>query len=103
MAETVEVARVERKPSETSLQIYRVFITLMTSAATGLAGVAVAFLATMHNDIIDLRINGATMIGQYNLMNRRLDDINSEVTKHGNQLGILSGRVIVLEQNVKVK
>lgn len=92
-----------KKPSEHTLAIYRIFLTIMTSVCTGLAGTAVVFLMNMHNDIVDLRITGAAVTGQFNLMNRRIDDIHTQVNAQGTQLGALNGRVIVLEQNVKVK
>lgn len=95
--------KIERKPSEHTLALYRIFITVMTSVCTGLAGTAVLFLASMHNDIVDLRIDRATVVGQLGSMTRRVDDISSEVNRQGTQLGVLNGRVIVLEQNMKVK
>lgn len=101
--DVVEVTKGGRRPSESTLALYRIFITIMVSVCTGLAGIAVAFLASMHNDIIELRISGAAFVGKVELLNSRVDTLSTEVNRHGQRIGNIDGRVIVLEQNVKVK
>lgn len=101
--EAHEESEAAKKPSEGTLALYRIFQTVMVSACTGLAGIAVAFLASMHNDIVDLRINGAAFVGKFELLNSRVDGAHSAISRQGSEIGALTGRVIVLEQNVKVK